>query len=178
MSYLRNSISVSSGIRIATWHTTFGCLWMQVANKQANSPPKALQSDGINNNDKKEENTEKVRRTKCKGCSLIRMRFHQIWDYFSAMNSSSFDHCILFGRVLISPLMWWQHRSGFLATNERRADDCYLLPPSLKENCYSDALLLFLPTHFQPGLSDNQTLVIPISLQIQLEKKIKAKQNK
>lgn len=94
------------------------------------------------------------------------------------MNSSSFDHSILFGRVLISPLTWWQHSNGFLATNERRADDCYLLPPSLKENWYSDALLLFLPTHFQPGFSDNQTLVIPISLQIQLEKKSKAKQNK
>lgn len=44
--------------------------------KTSEFPPRALQSDGINNNDKKEENTEKVRRTRCKGCILIRMRFH------------------------------------------------------------------------------------------------------
>lgn len=66
--FLQNSTSsVSSSISFATRHTTFGCLWMQVANKLANSPPGALQSDGISNNIKKEENKVKGKKDKMQG---------------------------------------------------------------------------------------------------------------
>lgn len=67
VSYLQNSTSFSSNISVVTRHKTFGCLWMQVANKLANSPPGALQSDGISNNTKKEQNKVKGKKDRMQG---------------------------------------------------------------------------------------------------------------
>lgn len=67
VSYLQNSTSVSSSISVATRHTTFGFLWMQIANKLANSLPGALQSDGTSDNTKKEENKVEGKKNKMQG---------------------------------------------------------------------------------------------------------------